>query len=123
MKAMRDGGPGTCHFAITSVCNARCGFCNFAIDQLPKHRQHSVTLDEARLALNILARNNIRYIHLTGGEPLMHRDLDAIAAHARRLGMSTVLVTNGWALSDQRLAALTSAPRLRVGAGRVARQG
>lgn len=109
LKTMRDGGPGTCHFAITSVCNARCGFCSFAIDQLPKHKQHSVTLDEARLALDILARNNIRYIHLTGGEPLMHRDLDAIVAHARRLGLSTVLVTNGWALSDERLAALTSA--------------
>jgi pyruvate-formate lyase-activating enzyme len=70
---------------------------------MPKHKQHSVTLDEARVALDILARNNIRYIHLTGGEPLMHRDLDAIAAHARRLGMSTLVVTNGWALSDERL--------------------
>jgi MoaA/NifB/PqqE/SkfB family radical SAM enzyme len=109
LKAMGDGGPGTCHFAITSVCNARCDFCNFATDQLPKHKRHSVTLDEARLALDILARNNIRYIHLTGGEPLMHRDLDAIVAHACRLGMSTVVVTNGWALSDERLAALTSA--------------
>jgi MoaA/NifB/PqqE/SkfB family radical SAM enzyme len=109
LKAIFDGGPGTCHFAITSVCNARCGFCNFAIDRLPKDRQHSVTLDEAKLALDILARNDIRYIHITGGEPLIHRDLDPIVAHARRLSMSSIIVTNGWLLTKRRLDRLVSA--------------
>jgi sulfatase maturation enzyme AslB (radical SAM superfamily) len=103
LKALRDGGPGTCHFAITSVCNARCGFCDFAIDRLPKHQQHSVTLDEAKLALDILARNDVRYLHLTGGEPLVHRDLDEIVTHARSLSMSPIIVTNGWLLAEARV--------------------
>ena len=30
LHAVWDGGPGLCHFAITSACNARCGFCSFA---------------------------------------------------------------------------------------------
>jgi len=37
VKALVDGEPSTCHFAITSICNARCEFCNFAIDRLPRH--------------------------------------------------------------------------------------
>jgi MoaA/NifB/PqqE/SkfB family radical SAM enzyme len=109
LKALRDGGPGTCHFAITSVCNARCGFCNFAIDRLPKDQQHSVTLDDAKLALDILARNDVRYLHLTGGEPLAHRDLDEIVAHARCLSMSPILVTNGWLLTEARVDRLIAA--------------
>ncbi|HUK07989.1 MAG TPA: radical SAM protein [Stellaceae bacterium] len=109
IKAIVDGGPGTCHFAITSVCNARCGFCNFAIDRLPKEKQHSVTLEEAKLALDILARNDIRHVHFTGGEPLVHSDLVAIVAHARRLAMSSIIVTNGWLLSVEKIEALVEA--------------
>ncbi|MBV9198766.1 MAG: radical SAM protein [Alphaproteobacteria bacterium] len=109
LKALVDGGPSTCHFAITSVCNARCKFCNFAIDQLPRHKQHSVTLAEAKLALDILARNNVRYLHLTGGEPLVHPELDAIVRHAHGLSMSTVLVTNGWFLTEKRVDGFVSA--------------
>ena len=100
VKALVDGGPSTCHFAITSICNARCEFCNFAIDRLPRHEKHSVTLAGAKLALDILARNNVRYLHLTGGEPLVHPKLDAIVRSAHGLSMSTVLVINGRLLSE-----------------------
>ena len=109
LQALMDGGPGTCHFAITSVCNARCNFCNFAIDQLPKSKQHSIGLRDAKLALDILARNNIRYIHFTGGEPLVHRHIVEIVAHARDLALSPVIVTNGWLLSPATIDALAEA--------------
>jgi 2-iminoacetate synthase ThiH len=59
LGALWDGGPGICHFAITNACNARCGFCSFARDQLPKEAQHSVSLDEAKLACDILSRNGV----------------------------------------------------------------
>lgn len=109
LHGLVDGGPSTCHFAITSVCNARCAFCNFAIDQLPKDKQHSVSLQDAKLALDILARNEVRYIHFIGGEPLIHRDIVEIVAHARGLAMSTIIVTNGWLLSAAKIDALVEA--------------
>jgi len=59
-----------------------------------------VTLAEAKLALNIMARNNVRYLHLTGGEPLVDPKLDAIVRSAHGLSMSTVLVINGRLLSE-----------------------
>jgi len=109
LKAIVDGGPCTCHFAITSVCNARCSFCNFAVDRLPKHAQQSVCLADAKEALDILARNHVRYVFFIGGEPMVHRDLVEIVAHAKSLGMSPVIVTNGWFLNRERIAALKEA--------------
>jgi MoaA/NifB/PqqE/SkfB family radical SAM enzyme len=109
LRGLVDGGPSTCHFAITSVCNARCAFCNFAIDQLPKDKQHSVSLEDAKLALDILARNDVRYIHFIGGEPLIHRNMVEIVAYARGLAMSTIIVTNGWLLSAAKIDTLADA--------------
>jgi MoaA/NifB/PqqE/SkfB family radical SAM enzyme len=71
--------------------------------------QHSVSLEDARLALDILARNDVRYVHFTGGEPLIHRDIVEIIAHARGLAMSSQIVTNGWLLSAAKIDALAEA--------------
>lgn len=109
LNAVWDGGPGTCHFAITSACNARCAFCSFARDQLPAALRHSVTLAEAKLAADILKRNGIRFLHFTGGEPLLHRDFTAMVAYAAQIGMIPTLVTNSALLTPKRVAALADA--------------
>jgi MoaA/NifB/PqqE/SkfB family radical SAM enzyme len=109
LDAVWDGGPGTCHFAITSACNARCAFCSFARDQIPAALRHSVTLAEAKLAADILKRNGIRFLHFTGGEPLVHRDFTAMVAHAAQIGMIPTLVTNSALLTPKRVDALADA--------------
>jgi len=109
LGAVWDGGPGTCHFAITSACNARCGFCSFARDALPVSSRHSATLAEATLACDILKRNGIGFVHFTGGEPLVHPDFTAMVAHAAQIGMITTLVTNGALLTQKRVDALVEA--------------
>jgi len=109
LKALVDGGPGVCHFAITSTCNARCGFCNFSRDRLPVSARAAVSLADARMAFDILHRNGVRFVHFTGGEPLVHRDLTAMVAHAARIGIVPMLVTNGSLLTPQRIDALVEA--------------
>lgn len=109
LSTMWDGGPGICHFAVTSSCNARCGFCSFALDRLPKEARHSVSLSDAKLACDILKRNGIKFLHFTGGEPLVHRDLVAMIAYATEVGMIATLVTNGWLLTPKRIDALAHA--------------
>ena len=106
LGAVWDCGPGTCHLAITSACNARCGFCSFARDRLPAASRHSVTLPDANLACDILKRNGIRFLHFTGGEPLVHREFTAMVAHAAQIGMVPTLVTNGALLTQKRVDAL-----------------
>ena len=106
LKAVVDGGPGTCHFAVTSICNARCEFCNFAVDRMPAGSRHSVTLDDANRATEILSRNGVQFLIFTGGEPLAHRDFIAMVRHASGLGITTTLVTNGSLLTPDRIGAL-----------------
>ncbi len=99
----KDGGPGFCQFALTNACNANCGFCNFARDQLPKSQWQSVARQGAFDAIDILARQGIRYLVLTGGEPTLHPDVTAIIRHAADQMMKVMLVTNGGLLKPHRI--------------------
>lgn len=106
---LAEGGPGFCQFAVTNACNARCAFCNFAAGRLPRTSVRSVSPDDAFEALEILRRHGIRYLAITGGEPLLHPHLDAVVRCAAREGMKTILVTNGALLSPDRVRELADA--------------
>jgi len=100
---LEEGGPGFCQFAITNACNARCGFCNFAIEELPRDRWRFVSREGALDAIDILYSNGIRYLVITGGEPLLHRNLEQIVERAAGLGIKVMVVTNGWLMNGQRV--------------------
>ena len=108
-----SGGPGRCEFALNNACNANCGFCNFARDSLPKKHWEYVDYQGALDAVDILFREGIRYLILTGGEPTLHRDLTGIVGHASRKGMKVMLVSNGGLFKAQRIAT-TRAPACRA---------
>lgn len=101
--ALLEGGPGTCQFAVTNVCNASCDFCSFAVDKLAKERRRTAPTEEALQALEILRRNGIGFLVFTGGEPLVHKDLPLLMARARDLDMVPMMVTNGSVLQPDRL--------------------
>ncbi len=109
LEGMRDGGPSTCQFAITSLCNARCEFCNFAVDRMPMELRHSVTLEQAIEAAEILYRNGVYFLIYVGGETMAHPQLNEMIAHASSIGMATIIVTNGSLLTPERIDALADA--------------
>ncbi|MBF2066997.1 MAG: radical SAM protein [Calothrix sp. C42_A2020_038] len=104
-----DGGPSTCQFAITSACNANCGFCNFAVDKIQSQSRHFVTLEQAKQAASILYNNGVYFLIYVGGEPTLHPDLDEMIAHASSIGMAPILVTNGSLLTRERNEKLANA--------------
>jgi MoaA/NifB/PqqE/SkfB family radical SAM enzyme len=104
-----EGGPGFCQFAINNACNAKCGFCNFALDKLPRADWRFVDRDQALRALDILYRQGIRYVLFTGGEPLLHQDLPLFAKHGAELGMKMMLVTHASLLRPARIEELITA--------------
>ena len=65
-ESLQTGGPSMCQFAVTSACNARCGFCNFAVDKMPKEQQRFVTLEQAKEAAEILYKNGIYFMIYVG---------------------------------------------------------
>jgi MoaA/NifB/PqqE/SkfB family radical SAM enzyme len=108
-EVLEDGGPGYLQFAITNLCNARCGFCNFAVDKLPAGQRHSVTLQQARDVIDICARNHIGYLLFVGGEPMVHRDIGAMVRRAAERGLSPMICTNGGLWTDANMRELAAA--------------
>ncbi|MEJ5329981.1 MAG: radical SAM protein [Desulfobaccales bacterium] len=97
LRLLATGGPGLCQIALTNACNARCRFCRFP--SVPA--EDRVFADPARLVPGLarLQAGGIRYLSLTGGEPLLYPALLELVDEARRLGFYTLLVTNGTLLS------------------------
>ncbi len=100
-SVLKDGGPSTCQFAITNVCNAACDFCSFSRDKLPREDGISVSLADGQRALEILRSQDVGFMIYTGGEPTVHRDWLEFLKTSDRLGMVNMMVTNGSTLSER----------------------
>ena len=80
------------HYYITERCNCRCGFCD--IWKKPASAGHA-SLAHVCANLKSARRLSIRFVDFTGGEPLLHDDLAAMLAEAKKLGLQTSVTTNG----------------------------
>jgi len=105
---LEEGGPGMCLFTITNACNARCRFCGFSRDLLPRQSWSFLKLQAAYDAIDILYQQGVRYLAIQGGEPTLHADLPFIIKHAATLKMQTLLVTNGFLLTQNRVSELVA---------------
>jgi molybdenum cofactor biosynthesis enzyme MoaA len=97
--------PRSIDIAVTSRCNLRCLGCRYGRDFMPGHE---LTLPMIRDLLDDAAEADIWNVRLYGGEPLLHRDLPSMVAHARSRGLQVYVTTNGLLL-DQRIDALVDA--------------
>jgi MoaA/NifB/PqqE/SkfB family radical SAM enzyme len=105
-QSLLEGGPGFCQFAINNACNAGCDFCSFSLDALPREDWVFAPLPKAKEAIDILVRHGVRYLVITGGEPMLHPDCFDIIRHAKGQGMVVILVTNGSRLDGPNIQAL-----------------
>jgi MoaA/NifB/PqqE/SkfB family radical SAM enzyme len=98
---VRDGGPSTCQFAITNVCNAACDFCNFSRDKLERAHSRWVSLEDGLRCLEILRKQDCGFMVFTGGEPTVHPNWEELLQASDRLGMVNLMVSNGSTLSPR----------------------
>ena len=93
------------HFSIelTDHCNLRCGHCYRR--NAPEGDQFLPT-DKLLRLLEVLCREGVHSVELTGGEPLTHPDFLAIALAAVEIFERVAVVTNGTLLCEPILAAL-----------------
>jgi MoaA/NifB/PqqE/SkfB family radical SAM enzyme len=96
--------PVLVHIIPMRRCNLDCGYCN-EYDNVSK----PVPLEEMKKRLDILADMGTSIITISGGEPLMHPELEEIISHIRKRGMIAGMITNGFLLSKERIAALNKA--------------
>jgi MoaA/NifB/PqqE/SkfB family radical SAM enzyme len=100
-SVIKDGGPSTCQFAITNVCNAACDFCNFSRDKLERAQSRWVSLEDGLRSLEILRSHDVGFMVFTGGEPTVHPNWVELLEASDRLGMVNLMVSNGSTLSPR----------------------
>jgi MoaA/NifB/PqqE/SkfB family radical SAM enzyme len=104
-RALLDTGhPILVHIVPMRRCNLACAYCNEydAVSQ-------PVPLPLMERRLDKLADLGTSMITVSGGEPLMHPELDAMVAQMRRRGMISSVITNGYYLSPERIRRLNDA--------------
>lgn len=92
---------------LTHRCPLACPYCSNPMELTRKERE----LDTASWldVFGQAAAMGVLHLHLSGGEPLSRRDLEALVAGARAAGLYTNLITSGIGLTERRLAALEAA--------------
>ena len=86
--------PILCNYYVTYRCNAYCAFCHFGDHSPFRDSRHARTEDVLR-NLSALRALGVRFIDFTGGEPLLHPEMDVLLRAAKRLRMKTSITTNG----------------------------
>jgi MoaA/NifB/PqqE/SkfB family radical SAM enzyme len=96
--------PVLAHLVPMRRCNLACAYCNeYDRDSNP------VPLATVCQRLDLLADLGTSVITISGGEPTLHPELDAILAHIRRRGVIAGLITNGYLLTADRIQRLNRA--------------
>ncbi|MDP9024359.1 MAG: radical SAM protein, partial [Candidatus Eremiobacteraeota bacterium] len=89
--------------SVTDKCNLRCVYC-MPESGLPwLHREELLTYEEIAAIVRAAASVGVRSIRLTGGEPLVRRDLHRLVSDIARIeGIEDIsLSTNGLLLEEQ----------------------
>ncbi|GAB4300907.1 MAG: radical SAM protein [Ignavibacteriaceae bacterium] len=83
-----------CNYYVTYRCNAFCEFCHFGVHENFKNTPYAVP-DDFYSNVEQLAKLGVKFIDLTGGEPLLHKDIHLFTAFARKMKMQTSITSNG----------------------------
>jgi MoaA/NifB/PqqE/SkfB family radical SAM enzyme len=92
------------HIIPNRRCNLACTYCN-EFDDFSK----PVPLEEMKKRLDILAGMGTSIITISGGEPLMHPEIDQVIRHIRSHGMIAGMITNGFLLDKKTIEKLNAA--------------
>src|SRR5689334_4152327 len=96
--------PVLVHIVPVRRCNLACRYCNEFDDF-----SEPVPTTQMLHRIDLLAALEAAAVHLSGGEPLLHPELDIIIQRIRKHGMLAGLLTNGYLLNIDRIRKLNRA--------------
>jgi GTP 3',8-cyclase len=104
--------------SVTDRCNFRCVYC------MPKEvfgrgyrfmdRKELLTFEEIERVVRAFVAHGVEKVRLTGGEPLLRRDLERLIAQLAEVDSLDLTLTTNGALLPQKAAALAAAGLRRV---------
>ncbi len=116
MEPLRDtfGRPlETLRISITDRCNFRCVYCMpkevFGRDYAFLDRSQLLSLEEIARVAGIFAQLGVRTVRITGGEPLVRRNVEHLVELLAQIPEIELALTTNGALLPQKAAALAQA--------------
>jgi GTP 3',8-cyclase len=108
----------TLRVSITDRCNFRCVYCMpkevFGRDHVFLERKQLLSFEEIERVVRVFTQLGVRTVRITGGEPLLRRDVEELVGLLGAIpGLEVALTTNG-ALLPQKAEALVRAGLDRV---------
>ena len=96
--------------SVTDRCDLRCSYCMPEGFKGFEEPAHWLTFDEIERLLGAFARLGLKRVRITGGEPLLRRDLPALAARIASLpGIEDLSLSTNATQMDKHAAALKAA--------------
>jgi radical S-adenosyl methionine domain-containing protein 2 len=89
--------PPSVNFHLLDSCNMKCRFCFATFLDLPRQSQNQ---ERAIQIIRELAQAGFKKITFAGGEPTLWKGLPELLQLSKSLGMTTMVVTNGWNLMN-----------------------
>jgi GTP 3',8-cyclase len=103
--------------SVTDRCNFRCVYCMpkevYGRDYTFLERRELLSFEEIARVATVFVGMGVQKLRLTGGEPLVRRDLERLVALLARLDVDLTLTTNG-SLLDRKAQLLADAGLRRV---------
>src|SRR5688572_113913 len=93
---------GSLRISVTDRCNLRCLYCMPEESYAWLPREDILTFEETALLADLFAEHGATKVRLTGGEPLLRRDIETLVASiaSRPWLEDLALTTNGVLLAD-----------------------
>ncbi|OGI07969.1 MAG: hypothetical protein A2Y40_06555 [Candidatus Margulisbacteria bacterium GWF2_35_9] len=88
-----------CFLSLTNRCNKQCEYCYYHVGVLEASNCEP-SLDEIKKCLDFLHKMKCDSVSLTGGEPLVRKDIVDIISYSHKKELKITLVTNGMALAQ-----------------------
>ncbi len=96
----------TAVWEVTMGCNMRCGHCGSSCkDALPEE----LSTEEALGLCDQIADLGLKWITLSGGEPLTRKDIGLLVQRLSSQGVAVNIITNGWLLDHAKAEELKKA--------------
>ena len=94
-----DTPPIAVNWHLEAYCNYSCSFCYAPLTE--QRLMERLTEEEGIKLIQDLSSCGVEKINFVGGEPMLHRHLDAWIIAAKSCGLTTSIVSNGTKMTEE----------------------
>lgn len=94
-------------YFVNSSCNFDCEFCPYAITGITKTPIAELSTEDT-LQLFALLKKECPHLYLSGGEPLLRKDIVELVSGAKALGFKSIMMVSNMSVIHKRLEVLDS---------------